>query len=50
MKGKIFNQEQIARAVDLGLGAPSPSEIDLFPVDDQSRDYRNRVAEILEKG
>jgi uncharacterized protein (DUF362 family) len=50
MKEKIFNQEQIARAVELGIGASSPSEIDLFPVDDQSRDYRNRVAEILEKG
>jgi uncharacterized protein (DUF362 family) len=50
MKEKIFNQEQIARAGELGIGASSPSEIDLFPVDDQSRDYRNRVAEILEKG
>lgn len=50
MKKKIFNQEQIARAVELGMGASSSTEIDLFPVDDQSRDYRNRVAEILEKG
>ncbi len=50
MKQKIFKQEQIARAVELGLGASSPSGIDLFPVDDQSRDYRNRIAEILEKG
>jgi len=50
MKQKIFKQEQIARAVELGLGASSPSGIDLFPVDDQSRDYRNRIAEALEKG
>ena len=50
MKQKIFKQEQIVRAVELGLGASSPSGIDLFPVDDQSRDYRNRIAEILEKG
>ena len=50
MKRKIFKQEQIARAVELGLGASSPSGIDLFPVDDQSRDYRNRIAEVLEKG
>lgn len=50
MKQKIFKQEQIARAVELGLGASSPSGIDLFPVDDQSRDYRNRIAEVLEKG
>jgi uncharacterized protein (DUF362 family) len=50
MKPKIFHQEQIARAVELGLGASSPQEIDLFPADGQSRVYRNRIAEILEKG
>lgn len=50
MKRKIFKQEQIARAVELGLGASSPSGIDLLSVDDQSRDYRNRIAEVLEKG
>lgn len=50
MKPKIFEQEQIARAVEIGLGVSSPSEIDLFAVDDQSRDYRNRVQEILNKG
>jgi len=50
MKQDIFKQEQIARAAELGLGASSPAEIDLFPVDDQSSDYRNRIAAILEKG
>jgi len=50
MKQEIFKQEQIARAAELGLGASSPAEIDLFPVDDQSSDYRNRIAAILEKG
>jgi uncharacterized protein (DUF362 family) len=50
MKPKIFQQEQIARAVELGLGVSSPLGIDLFPVDDQSHDYRNRIAEVLEKG
>jgi uncharacterized protein (DUF362 family) len=39
MNRRIFDQEQIARAVELGLGAASPSEIDLIPVDDQSREY-----------
>jgi uncharacterized protein (DUF362 family) len=47
---KIFEQEQIARAVEIGLGASSPSEIDVLPADDQSREYRNRVVEILNKG
>ena len=50
MKPKIFEQEQIARAVEIGLGASSPSEIDLIPADDQSREYWSRVVEILNKG
>jgi uncharacterized protein (DUF362 family) len=50
MTPKIFEQEQIARAVEIGLGASSPSEIDVLPADDQSREYRNRVVEILNKG
>jgi uncharacterized protein (DUF362 family) len=50
MNPKIFEQEQIARAVEIGLGASSPSEIDVVAVDDQSREYRDQVAEILNKG
>jgi uncharacterized protein (DUF362 family) len=50
MAPKIFEQEQIARAVEIGLGASSPLEIDVLPADDQSREYRNRVVEILNKG
>ncbi len=50
MNTKIFDQEQIARAADLGLGATSPAEIDLIPANDESRDYRDRVVEILNAG
>ena len=50
MNTKIFDQEQIARAVELGLGASSPAEIEVMPVDEQSREYSNRVAEILSNG
>jgi len=50
MKPKIFEQEQIARAVELALGASSPSEIDVIPADEKSRVYRDRVLEILKKG
>lgn len=49
MKLKIFEQEQIARAVELGLGASSPSEIDVIAADDQSQEYRDQVVEILQK-
>ncbi|MBW2582966.1 MAG: DUF362 domain-containing protein, partial [Deltaproteobacteria bacterium] len=50
MNAKIFDQEQIARAVELGLGASSPSEIEMIPADEQSREYRDRVSEILNEG
>jgi uncharacterized protein (DUF362 family) len=50
MKPKIFEQEQIARAVELGLGASSPSEIELIAVDEKSKEYRDQVFEILKKG
>jgi len=50
MNTKIFDQEQISRAVELGLGASSPSEIEMIPADEQSREYRDRVSEILNEG
>ncbi len=50
MRPKIFEQEQIARAVELGIGASSPSEIELIPADEKSKEYRDQVAEILKKG
>jgi hypothetical protein len=50
MKPKIFEQEQIARAVELGLGVSSPSEIDVIPADEKSKGYRDQVLEILRKG
>jgi len=50
MKPKIFEQEQIARAVELGLGASSLSEIEVIPVDEKSQEYRDRVVEILRQG
>lgn len=50
MGRKIFEQEQISRAVQLGLGASSPSEIDLVPGDRKSEAYCARVAEVLAQG
>ncbi len=50
MQTPIFAQEQIARAVELGLGVAGPDAIDLAAVDDQSRDYRDQVAAILAQG
>jgi len=50
MKSKIFDQEQISRAVELGLGASSPGEIEVIPADGKSQEYRDRIVEILNQG
>ena len=49
MRPRIFEQDQIARAVELGLGASSPSEIEVIPADEKSQDYRDQVMEMLKK-
>jgi uncharacterized protein (DUF362 family) len=50
MNRKIFEQTQIARAVELGLGASSPGEIELTAADSESREYRDKIVEILNQG
>ena len=46
----IWEQEQIARAAELNLGARGPSEIELIAGDDESRAYAARLEEILATG
>ena len=46
----IFEQDQIRRAVELGLGASSPDEIDIIPADEQSNDVARELRLILDKG
>lgn len=48
MNRPVFEQEQIARAVELGLGAASPSQIELFPADDESREYCAKAGKALQ--
>jgi hypothetical protein len=50
MHTKIFEQEQIARAVEIGLGATSPSEIEVVAANAESREYRDCVTQILNQG
>jgi uncharacterized protein (DUF362 family) len=50
MDTKIFDQEQIARAVELGLGASSPSGIDLVAADENSIPLLNSLLPILKEG
>ena len=49
-QGKIFEQEQIAQAVDLGLGATSPQEIELLTGEAESEAYAARIRQVLDKG
>lgn len=50
MGRRIFEQEQIARAVELGLGISSPAEIEFVTPDDASRQYAARLQPILARG
>ena len=50
MHRKIFEQQQIARAVELGLGVSTPAEIEIFPTDQESRPYSEQVAAMLMNG
>ena len=50
MNRRIFDQKQIVRAVEIGLGVSSPDYIELIPADDESIEYGNRIAAILSEG
>lgn len=50
MSKKIFEQEQIARAVEIGLGVKSPEQIELITGDAASREYAGKLKEILARG
>jgi hypothetical protein len=50
MGKQIFEQEQIARAVELGLGVSRPDDIEIVAGDDESRGYAERLQEIVLKG
>ena len=49
MNTKIFEQEQIARAVEMGLGATSSSEIEVLAANAESQKYRDQVVEVLNR-
>ncbi len=47
-RGAIFEQEQIARAVQLRLGATSPKQIELVTDDRESAEYAKQVRAVLD--
>jgi hypothetical protein len=50
MERKIFEQEQISRAVELGLGISSPAQIEFLTPDEPSREYVEKLKPILAQG
>jgi len=48
--GLIFEQDQIARAVELGLGVSSPEEIELLTPDPESAAYAEEIRKVLSGG
>ncbi len=50
MERKIFEQEQIARAVELGLGIRGPEDIEFLTPDEPSREYAEKLKSILARG
>jgi uncharacterized protein (DUF362 family) len=50
MDTKIFAQEQVARAVELGLGVKSADQIEIVTADAASKEYAGKLKEILARG
>jgi uncharacterized protein (DUF362 family) len=49
-QGQIFQQEQIARAVELGLGVDGPDKIELITDDRDSATYAEEIRQVLLRG
>lgn len=50
MGGRVFDQEQIARAVQLGLGARSAEEMEVAADDREGEELAERVRAVLKQG
>lgn len=46
-RGKVFEQEQIARAAELGIGVSGAEDIEIIPVNDDAQDICSLVREKL---
>ena len=47
--GEIFQQEQLARATELGLGSSRPDKIEAIPVNDEAQDICSQIEEKLKE-
>jgi len=46
-KGSVFEQEQLARSIELGLGASAPDDIEVIAVNDEAQEICTRIKEKL---
>ena len=46
---KVFEQDQIRRAVELGLGATTPEDVEIVPIDSASGEIADRIRSFLTK-
>ncbi|MDD1749309.1 MAG: DUF362 domain-containing protein [Methanothrix sp.] len=49
MKGRIFEQEQIARAANLGVGVDSAEKIEIVPHDEHSQKAADAIRKVLDE-
>ncbi len=49
MRGRIFEQEQIARAASLGIGVDQARKIDLIALDDQGQRAAEAIGKVLDE-
>jgi len=50
MNPKIFSQQQISRAVELGLGVTAASQIELVAADTTSQGFCDQIQNIVDEG
>ncbi|MCX6563667.1 MAG: DUF362 domain-containing protein [Candidatus Aminicenantes bacterium] len=50
MGRKIFEQDQIQRAVEIGLGVSGPQQIEIAAPDDAGRAYADKIRALLKEG
>ncbi len=46
-RGRVFEQEQIKRAAELGIGVGSPEEIDIIPLNEEAEDIAEKIRKEL---
>ena len=49
MSRGVFEQDQIKRAVELGIGVSGPDEVEIVPLDDEAAEVADRLQQILMK-